>query len=380
MQFSQIACLKRRFFGNLKKTTMRLKGIRNRSNLGRVLVHLIFWLSSLVLFSVLIFYTRDFRISAMDFKTAVNILVTIFLLAVSVYINILWLLPSFFSRRKFLLFAVLEILNIALFICLNYGISMAFEGRASNYYNEMIAEFILVLIFLIISTLITFTQDSMSLRDAELKITEIERQKIESELQALKAQFNPHFFFNTLNSLYSLSLDKSDKAPELILKLSDLMRYVLYDTREDCIPMKKQLGFLESYIYLEKLRTDDSLRIDLDIQGDNRDICIAPLLIEPFVENAFKHGARDKKSNPFIRIKIDLSKPGKVFFMIENNTDNDSFVQKESAISLGIGLTNIKKRLDLLYPGKHQLIISEAPGHFRVELNIETNENKKPGN
>ncbi len=173
---------------------MKFQALRHKNHIGRIFAHIVFWLFSLVLFSVLIFYTRNFRISAMDFKTAVNILITIFLLAVSVYINILWLLPFFFSRRRFLLFTCLEIINIALFICLNYCISMAFEGKLSHYTSEMIAEFILVLIFLVITTLIKFTRDSIALQDAELRIKEIERQNIESELQALKAQFNPHFF------------------------------------------------------------------------------------------------------------------------------------------------------------------------------------------
>lgn len=358
---------------------MNFQATHPKNQFGGVFAHIIFWLSSLVLFSVLIFYTRNFRISAMDFMTAVNILATIFLLAVSVYINLLWLLPFFFSKRKFLLFFILEILNIALFICLNYCISMAFEGTRTNYLSEMVAEFILVLIFLVITTLIKFTRDSMALQNAELRIKEIEHQKVESELQALKAQFNPHFFFNTLNSIYALSLDKSDKAPELILKLSELMRYVLYDTRTERIPMKNQLGFLESYIYLEKLRTEGGLNIELDVLGDNQDICIAPLLLETFVENAFKHGARDRRKHPFIRIKIDLSDREKVSFMIENNIEKNVSNNDETAASKGIGLVNIKKRLELLYPGRHHLNIIETPDLFRVELTIETHENQKPG-
>jgi two-component system, LytTR family, sensor kinase len=349
---------------------MNFPAVWHQNRIFRILPHIVFWVFSIVLFSVLIFYTRDFRISAMDFTTAVNILMTILLLAISVYINLLWLLPYFFAKRKFILFTLLEILNIILFICLNYFISMAFEGGRTNYTSEMVAELILVLIFLVITTLIKFTRDSIALQDAQLTIHEIGRQKVESELKALKAQFNPHFFFNTLNSIYALSLDKSDKVPELILKLSDLMRYVLYDTPDERIPMKKQLGFLESYIHLERIRTDGSRTLDLDIQGDHTETSIAPLLLEPFVENAFKHGAREKQNQPFIRIRIDLTSKARVGFMIENNKDEASPAIKDKEAPRGIGLANIRKRLELLYPGKHELRITETPTNFKVELSI----------
>lgn len=349
--------------------------IRHKTLFGNLSTHIIFWLSSLVLFSVLIFYTRNFRISAMDFKTAINILATISLLAISVYINLLWLIPFYFSKRKFVLFILLEISNIALFICFNYLTSMAFEGGRQDYLNEMIAELILVLIFLVITTLIKFTQDSIALQDAELRIKEIEHQKVESELQALKAQFNPHFFFNTLNSIYALSLDKSDKAPELILKLSELMRYVLYDTRDVSIPLKKQLAFLESFIYLEKLRSDGVRTIEFEVRGDHSEISIAPLLLEPFVENAFKHGAREKQNHPFIRILVDVTRTDQVFFSIENNKDKHIPDQLPVTLSNGIGLANIKKRLELIYPGKNHLSIAETPGLFKVELTIKPHAN-----
>jgi two-component system, LytTR family, sensor kinase len=354
---------------------MDIHVLQKKNQIGGLLGHFVFWLISLAFFTVLIFYTRDFRISAMDFTTAVNILITIFLLAISVYINLLWLLPSFFAKRRFITFGALELLNIALFIAINYGISMAFEGGSSNYMAEMIAEFLLVLIFLVITTFIKFTRDSIALQDAELKIKEVERQKIESELQALKAQFNPHFFFNTLNSIYALSLDKSDKTPELILKLSDLMRYVIYDTRDDLIPMSKQLGFLESYIYLEKLRSDEDRSIELKVTGENKDILIAPLLIEPFVENAFKHGAREKQTNPYILVHVNLERNDRIEFTIENNKDPLTRVPGISATAKGIGLLNIRKRLELIYPGRHHLNILEAVDFFKVELTIFPNEN-----
>jgi LytS/YehU family sensor histidine kinase len=305
----------------------------------------------------------------MDFQTAINIIVTLLLLAISVYINLLVLLPFFFTKRRYFLFTVLEILNILLFICLNYFISFAFEGKHPNFLNEVIAEFILVLVFLIITTLIKFTRDSLALQDANLKIKEIEQANMISELQALKAQINPHFFFNTLNSIYSFSLDGSEKTPELILKLSELMRYILYETNDDYISMERQLDFLRNYIYLEQLRTDEKIKIEMEIEGTYKDLMVAPLLFVPFIENAFKHVAKEKDNSSFIRISFDLTKPDSVGFTVKNKKYHS--VDPVKGSKEGIGLANVRKRLNLLYPSKHELIISDKGDVFEVKLFLE---------
>jgi len=346
-----------------------IQDIPRKIRIGNILLHLLFWMLSLVLFVVLIFLTRHFRLQAMDFQTAINIILTLLLLAVSVYINLLILLPLFFKTRRYLLFSLLEMSNIALFICLNYFISLAFEGKHPNFLNEMVAEFILVLVFLVITTLIKFTRDSIALQDANLRIKEIEREKMESELHALKAQINPHFFFNTLNSIYSLSLDQSEKTPELILKLSELMRYILYETREDHISMQRQLEFLQSYIYLEQLRTDEKVKTEMEIIGDHMDLMVAPLLFIPFIENAFKHVAKEKDNPSFIRITFDLTHLDKIVFTVKNKKYNPTGpVDRKKE---GIGLSNVRKRLNLLYPSKHELKISDSGDVFEVRLTLE---------
>jgi sensor histidine kinase YesM len=329
----------------------------------------LFWLVSIVLFTVVLIYTRgDFNFYNIGLRMAMNILITVGFLAVSVYVNLLWLIPVFFNRRRFLLFTVLEIANIFLFIFLNYYVTFFFEGgkHPENLLTEFIAEFILVLVFLIVSTLLKVMRDSITLQDVELKMKEVEKQKIEAELRALKAQVNPHFFFNTLNSLYALSLDKSDKAPELILKLSDLMRYVIYESKDDMVPLGKQLEFLQSYVYLERLRSSESLDIRFEISGDKTDVRIAPLIYLAFLENAFKHGTKEKSDNPYIHIKFDLEHDDRVFFSIENRTD--PFQRKIT--EGGFGLENVIKRLELVYPGRHILNITESISIYRVELTI----------
>ena len=348
---------------------MMIQEIPHKIRFGSILLHLLFWILSMVLFVVLIFLTRHFRLQAMDFQTAINIIITLLLLAVSVYINLLILLPLFFKKRRYLLFSLLEIFNIGLFICLNYFVSMAFEGKHPNFLNEMIAEFILVLVFLVITTLIKFTRDSIALQDANLRIKEIERENVESELRVLKAQINPHFFFNTLNSIYSLSLDGSEKTPELILKLSELMRYILYETRDDYVSMQRQLEFLQSYIYLERLRTDEKIKIEMEIKGEDMDLMVAPLLFVPFIENAFKHVLKEKDNPSFILISFDLTHPAEILISVKNKKYNSPLPFNRN--NEGIGLANVRKRLNLLYPAKHELTISDTGDVFEVRLTLE---------
>jgi sensor histidine kinase YesM len=347
---------------------MTIDIIKKGNRKHHLLQHLLFWLVSLVLFTVVLFYLRgDFKIENIDFTIATSILVTILLLSLSVYINLLWLIPFFFNRRRFWQFSLLELANIALFILLNFYVSFIFEGgQHPNILGEIVAEFILVLIFLIVSTLLKVMRDSITLQDVELRIKEVEKQKVEAELKALKMQVNPHFFFNTLNSLYSLSLDKSDKAPELILKLSDLMRYVIYESKDDLVAIEKQLEFLQSYVYLERLRSPEFLKISFVVTGDNPGLKVAPLLFIAFIENAFKHGSKDRSLEPFITIRLDLTSRTRIFFSVENTVDPG---YKSKAMG-GVGLANVKKQLELIYAGKYTLDISESHTGYKVELTI----------
>jgi len=333
-----------------------------------VIPHILFWMVSIVFFMLLLIYTRGFKISDIDLRTAASILVTVFYLAISVYINLLWLIPGFFKKRKFILFSLLQVGNILLFILLNYFTSHMFEEDRPEFINEAIAEMILVTLFLIVTTLLKFMRDSIALQDAEIKVKEVEAQKVRAELQVLKSQVNPHFFFNTLNSLYSLSLDKSEKTPEMILKLSDLMRYVIYESKDNQLPLKKQLDFLKSYVYLERMRSDEKLKLTFDVKGDHLNTRIDPLLFIAFIENAFKHGCRTATLEPYIHIYFNVEIPDRVEFIIENNSDD--LLPLDEKKGTGFGLMNVKKRLELLYPGRHDLRIINTGTIYRVELCI----------
>jgi sensor histidine kinase YesM len=203
-------------------------------------------------------------------------------------------------------------------------------------------------------------------KEKEQQLTlEFTRKITEMELQLLKSQLNPHFYFNTLNNLYGLAMIAPKKAPDAILKLSDIMEYVIYDCRHDKVPVEKELRFINSYIELEKLRYDDSANITLEISGHSEGKQISPLLLVQFIENAFKHGLEQHKSNSYLNIKISLYQDQLIYESV--NSKND----KEISVSGGVGLMNVKKRLEIIYPEKHQLEISSGAREYIVRLSIQ---------
>ncbi len=191
----------------------------------------------------------------------------------------------------------------------------------------------------------------------------LQAEKGKAELALLKSQINPHFFFNTLNNLYGLTVEKSDQAPEVVLKLSDMMRYTIYKGKEDFVSMRDEVKYLENYIELHKIRFQKKVEINFthQIKEDGK---IAPLLYIIFLENAFKHGVEKMTEDAYIHLdlKADASN---INFTIENNFESQ-VSKKES----GIGLDNLKKRLDYMYPNQYKLIIEEQAPIYRASLNI----------
>lgn len=186
------------------------------------------------------------------------------------------------------------------------------------------------------------------------------------ELELLKAQLNPHFFFNTLNNIYSLVYKKSDEAPAALMKMSDIMRYMLYESKAEKVPLDKELEYLEDYIELQRLRFTDPGFIEYTVKGETCNHYIPPMMLLSFVENAFKHGKK-RVSNPGIIIRIVTSEK-LMNFIVSNYIIENPAVETHGYT--GIGLKNIKRRLELLYPGSHDLTIVTKEGRFTVNLNI----------
>lgn len=186
-----------------------------------------------------------------------------------------------------------------------------------------------------------------------------------AELQILKAQIHPHFLFNTLNNIYSFTLNKSPKAGEMVLQLSDMIKYMINDCEEEFVSLNKELKMMSDYIELEKVRYGSRLDIQLEITGDYNTKIIAPLLMIPFVENSFKHGTSKMLRDPWIKLFIQADE-NLLHFSLANSKPADEIVNGKG----GIGLNNVKKRLELLYPSNHLLTIESTVNTFTVNMQI----------
>ena len=201
--------------------------------------------------------------------------------------------------------------------------------------------------------------------DAQKLKDELINQRQSSELALLRSQVNPHFLFNTLNNIYSLVYKKSDEAPAAVMKLSRIMRYMLYDATSEKVLLEKELEYLRSFIELQELRINQQGYVELTIEGDIENRTIAPMLLIPFVENAFKHGGKNQTPGIIIRLFVD---PQKIQFHVINIKKRNLLARNDEVG--GIGLQNIKRRLDLLYFGKHELQIEDGQEMFKVNLVI----------
>lgn len=203
-----------------------------------------------------------------------------------------------------------------------------------------------------------------SLRD-ERTMHALKQQQLQMELSGLKAQLNPHFFFNTLNNIYSLAQQGSTHTAGTVAELSELMRYVLYETGSDTVPLEREIYFIKNYIELERIRHADSNAINFEWQGNAGTVTIAPLLFVPFIENAFKHGIQEDTGKGFVEIIMILT--GNELTVEIKNSKPEKTVEKKPT---GIGLANAGKRLELLYPGRHTLVINDTGAFFEVSLTI----------
>jgi len=201
----------------------------------------------------------------------------------------------------------------------------------------------------------------------------LEKEKLKAELQVLKAQLNPHFMFNTLNSIYALALKKSEYTPEAILKLAQLMRYIITDCNAATIDLRKEIDILNDYIALEKNRFGNRLDITVNIEGQIKGKMIAPLLL-PFVENSFKHGTSEIIEQPWISMDVRVSEDTLNFKLINGKANG----KENSVETSAVGLLNVKKRLSLLYPQAHNLTLTEDDDTFIASLMVQLGNLKSP--
>jgi len=201
------------------------------------------------------------------------------------------------------------------------------------------------------------------------KLETLEKEKVKAELNFLKAQIHPHFLLNTLNNLYALTLKKADKAPETVIKLSDMLVYTLYKCDEKYVPLKNEIELLQNYISLEQLRYGDNLNIELNENVENKNAKIAPLILLSVVENAFKHGVSGETENA--KIKIDIEQKDDSFVFEVFNTKSEIAQKDETEFTKGIGIKNVKKQLDLVYPKSYEFDAVENERDYKVTLKLD---------
>ena len=341
-------------------------------NRFKIAGHIFFWLVSILLLTLL-FYLYDDNFS---FDLVGKSVITNVIFAFSVYINLYLLFPKFLKQKNYIFYifwliillstASLILQFIFIYPLRNFqGISEVYTSFNTNLHS---AYFFSTLLYVGITSFLKLINDWMSMQDINLKLTKIEQQKLEAELKTLKGQLNPHFLFNSLNNIYSLALIKSNKVPELILKLSDLMRHIIYESKENYISLDKELEFVNNFIALQRIRTSDKTKIKYEIIGSIPSAKIAPLLFEPFIDNAFKHGLPGTDNTDFINITFNFEIHDSLVFTLENNYE-EQFSQKKS--DSGIGLNNVKQRLKLLYqPHEYNLDIHKKDHTHTVMLKL----------
>jgi sensor histidine kinase YesM len=336
-------------------------------------MQLLYWLfAALVLFIVFSNKHNDLGIRLM----VVAVLTTMSFLMTQL-INRYFIPKFFFEGRIFLfvyqlLFAFIASIWINTMCIVAILWHVAINTLEGGFPNK--TDLILMLsgsyIIILFATIVHFVQESYRRTMERDRInslkTETELRLNEARLQLLQGQLHPHFLFNMLNNLYGLWIEKSDTTPNVILKLSALLDYMLYKCSKDKVPLNEEIWFIRNYIELETIRHDKRLTLDIELPDQSEELRISPLLLFSFVENAFKHGANKTSGESWIRICL-LYIEGKLHFKVENSFD--SMVNQPE--NKGIGLKNVKERLELLYPEKHSLVIGNAKGIFSVDLSIE---------
>jgi len=293
---------------------------------------------------------------------------------IAVYVNWFLLIPKYLYKNKFVKYFVflcllLIIVGIAhRYFVLYWGYPKYFPDWVTNASIEPLNFSRLVQSILIIVSPVAFTTGFKLFLNwfQNRKETEALRQeKTDAELKFLKSQTNPHFLFNTLNSIYGLALEKSEKTPSLILKLSDILSYTLYESNVDKIPLIKELTLIENIISLEKERYEKRVTVTYKVDGNIDDIEIPPLILVPFIENAFKHGLKNEIKKGWINILVKTEED-LLSFSVENSyTEVEEHNEKR-----GLGLENVSRRLDLIYGEDKDLKIHRDRNIFSVDLTI----------
>lgn len=327
-----------------------------------------FYVAYWVMVTLIFLYDRTYLIQKAGLPNFfICAVVRVSLLIVLAWVNIRWLIPRYLLQGRYAGYFVLVLILVLGYLVIQsfydyylFGYVLG-PNRNVRLSTSLIYNFTHTSLYLLLTIALKFTMDWY---EQKKLLQEMQVEKLKAEVNYLRSQINPHFLFNALNNLYALTLKKSDKAPDVVLKLAELMEYMLYESEEALVPLEKEINYLDNYLELEKIRQGNNADIRLTVKGSTEKCWIPPFLIFPLVENAFKHGVSRVAYNAYLFISISIAEALEI--RIENNKSNN----QQSGHSGGIGLSNLRKRLELLFPGKHVLETIDTPDRYQVYLKI----------
>lgn len=282
------------------------------------------------------------------------------------YINYYVLIPRFLLQKKHLLYIFALLLSIFTAFVLSHEFLYlsGFNPNRLENFNPVLEKidpiikanaFLMLIISILSSIALTMSNH----------LRQTEKEKLSAQISSLKSQINPHFLFNTLNNIYATAIDQSPQTAEMVERLSEMMRYTMRETQNDFVPLEEEINHIENFIELQKMRLESKIKFEYTIEGNFSELQIAPMLLIPFIENAFKHGVNSEQDSN-IRIKID-TRESELHFLVTNHKVN---VQSEAIERNGLGIENTRHRLNLIYPSRHLLTIKENEKDFLVSLHI----------
>lgn len=294
---------------------------------------------------------------------------TAFVCLTTFFANAYWLLPHYLFRGRSVPYALGLLATVAAMLALlillapwrDHDMPAPPPGTFPLHYHWLLPIFG----SLFVSTIYGYYLKERNSRRREMDLT---HQSIELEMKFLKSQINPHFLFNALNNIYALSIVKSERTPDMILKLSDMLRFTLYDSENPRVKLRRELEYMTNYIEFQKLKTDTELNIQLDTGGVNDEFMLEPMLLIPFIENSFKHGNIENAKKGYLHVEVRTMGPTLIF---SARNSMPSIAKNKDQVG-GIGVENVRRRLNMLYPGRYEMRVSSSPSEYAVYLQIDT--------
>ncbi len=330
-------------------------------------IHLSFWCLYFSFFYYQVSFNRHGE-ETYHLRAFIDAITHILMMAAISYLNYFYLLPRFLKNKNLLQYFIEFIIPFAIIVTLHLLLKKYIYtdmGEPKRFLNssKFILQHISITLFIAIFVgMLKFAEEWLEL---ETKRKEIENEKLTAELTFLKAQINPHFLFNTLNNLYYLAFTNSPNTTEVIAKLSQMMRYMIYDSDHEKVMLSKEIEYIENYISLEKLRLNNQIPINFTVEGNTNQVKIVPLILITFLENAFKHGISNNSTNAYIFLKISVQN-NELIYTVEN-----SKLAAKNQEKSGIGLQNVNRRLALSYPQKHQLEVFDLENDYKICLTLD---------